>query len=82
MGGKRCLEEILKLNPQAKVIITTGYGGSDLVEEALRAGAIDVLNKPFRAHEMAKMIRRVLDEKSKPIEKKLRKNGVGLRVVS
>jgi CheY-like chemotaxis protein len=82
MGGKRCLQEILKLNPQAKVLITTGYAGSDLVEETLRAGARDVLNKPFRAYEMAKMIRGVLDEKPASVEKTLRKEGVGLRVVS
>jgi len=66
IGGKRCLEEMLKVNPNVRVLITTGYADSNLVGETLRAGARDVLHKPFRAHEMAKMIRRVLNEKSAP----------------
>jgi signal transduction histidine kinase/ActR/RegA family two-component response regulator len=82
MGGKRCLQEIMKIEPQARVLITTGYADSDLVQQALDAGAIEVLNKPFRAHEMAKTIRRILD--MTPISNHItaRKSRSGLRVVS
>ncbi len=81
MGGKRCLQEILKLDPQARVLITTGYAGEGLAEEALKAGARDVLNKPFRANEMAKMIKRELDEKPIPTETTSHKRVSGLRIV-
>jgi len=81
MGGKRCLEKILKLNPHARVLITTGYADNNLVGDTLQAGAWDVLNKPFRAYEMAKMIRRVLSEKSAP-DTRAGKKHTALRIVS
>jgi FixJ family two-component response regulator len=81
MGGKRCLEEMLKLDPEGKVIITTGYADSHFVDEALRAGARDVLHKPFRAYEMAKMVRRVLDERPTPRKMADRKHRT-LKIVS
>jgi len=82
MGGKRCLQEIIKVKPQARVLITTGYADSEVVQQALEAGAMEVLNKPFRAHEMAKTIRRILD--MTPISNQItaRKSRSGLRVVS
>jgi signal transduction histidine kinase/FixJ family two-component response regulator len=81
MGGKRCLEEIVKVNPKAKILITTGYADSDLVQQTLKAGASDILNKPFRAHEMAQIIRRVLDKDSISNETTYRKRVSELRIV-
>ncbi len=81
MGGKRCLDEILKLDPQAKVLMMTGYAFNDRIREALEAGARGVLNKPFRAQDMAKMVRRILDEEPTPGDVAAGKSGPGLRVV-
>jgi CheY-like chemotaxis protein len=81
MGGKRCLEEIVKLDPQAKVLITTGYTDSDLITEALESGAIEVLSKPFRAQAMAKTIRHILDKETVSSHNTSRKNRLGLKVV-
>jgi CheY-like chemotaxis protein len=82
MGGKRCLSELLKINPQARIIIATGYAESDIVEESLRAGAREILNKPFHGHEMAKTIRKILDEEPISAEKASRRRSAGLRVVN
>lgn len=81
MGGKRCLDEMLKLDPQVKVLMMTGYALSDRIREALEAGARGVLNKPFRAQDMAKMIRRILDEEPTPHDVTSGKSRPGLRVV-
>ncbi len=81
MGGKQCLDEMLKLDPQVKVLMITGYTVSDRIRETLEAGARGVLNKPFGAQDMAKMIRRILDEEPTPREITSGKSGPGLRVV-
>lgn len=81
MGGKRCLDEMLKLDPQVKVLMITGYALSHRIREALEAGDRGVLNKPFSAQDMAKMIRRILDEEPTPSDVTSSKSGPGLRVV-
>ena len=83
MGGKRCLNEILKLEPETKVLIITGYAESEAVKEALHAGAREILTKPFRSDEIAQMIRGILDEKHRPATTtSLPSSRRGLRVVS
>jgi DNA-binding NtrC family response regulator len=62
MGGYRCLEEILKIDPGAKVIIASGYNDLEKKDELLQAGASAFLGKPYRYREIVKMVRNVLDE--------------------
>lgn len=61
MGGHKCLEEILAINPQAKVIIASGYTTDDQDRQALSAGAAAFVGKPFRLSELQKTVRNVLD---------------------
>lgn len=82
MGGKRCLEEMFKIDPAAKIILMTGYAVEDDVAQALEKGARGLLNKPFRAEEIGKMIRRVLDEKPISTRTTWRTKSPGLRVIS
>jgi signal transduction histidine kinase/ActR/RegA family two-component response regulator len=82
MGGKRCLEEMLKIDPEVKIVVMTGYAVDDHVTQALERGAKGVLNKPFRAEEIGKMIRRILDEEPISTQAISHKRGSGLRVVS
>ena len=61
MGGRRCLEEILKVNPGAKVIIASGYSADGNVQSLLASGARGFINKPFNVREMLVKVREVLD---------------------
>ena len=61
MGGRRCLEEILKINPEAKVLIATGYAIDGNPKSLLGAGAMGFIKKPFNVREMLTSIRKVLD---------------------
>jgi signal transduction histidine kinase/CheY-like chemotaxis protein len=81
MGGKQCLKEILRFDPQARILVATGYAGSDLEEEALECGAAAVMNKPLRAQAMARTIRNVLDKKVGPSQMPSHKSRSKLRVV-
>ena len=61
MGGKRCLEGLLSLDPSVKAIIASGYSANGPTKDALSVGAKGFVNKPFKIRQMLKVIREVLD---------------------
>ena len=61
MGGKQCLEELLKIDPRLKVLIASGYSDTYNREELVRAGARGFVEKPFRMTELLQALRDVLD---------------------
>ncbi|NVL90565.1 MAG: response regulator, partial [Desulfobacterales bacterium] len=81
MGGKRCLEELLRLDPSTKVLILTGYTVSGPLKEVQEMGARGILGKPVRHREMANMIRRILDEEPTPTKIVRGRGRPGLRVL-
>ena len=62
MGGRRCLEEFMKMNPWLKVVIASGYSVNGPAKEILETGAKGFINKPYDVNQMLKIIRKVLDE--------------------
>jgi len=62
MGGKKCYEEILKINPQAKILIVSGYSVNGPGKEAMEAGAKGFVGKPFDVSHMLTTVRDILDE--------------------
>jgi len=61
MGGRECLEELLKINPMAKVIITSGYSTDEHAKEVLGMGASGFISKPYGINQILKTVRCVLD---------------------
>ncbi|RPI79100.1 MAG: response regulator [Desulfobacteraceae bacterium] len=64
MGGIKCLQQIMALDPKAKILICSGYAPSDLVRKALELGAADYLTKPFPIENLPRSARSVLDKQS------------------
>ena len=62
MGGKKCYEEILKINPKAKILIVSGYSANGPGKEALEAGAKGFVGKPFDIAHMLETVRDILDQ--------------------
>lgn len=62
MGGKRCLEELLRIDPKVRVVIASGYSPEGTVKEILEKGAKNFIHKPFNMKEMLQVVRKVLDE--------------------
>jgi len=62
MGGHKCLAELLKLNPEARVIIASGYSRNGGLKDVLAAGASGIVDKPFTLREMVRTVREVLDK--------------------
>ena len=61
MGGYKCLQEILRMDPRAKVIISSGYSFHDQPKDTLEAGFAGHLHKPYRVSDMLTTVREVLD---------------------
>lgn len=61
MGGHRCLQELLRVNPEVKVIITSGHAAHGHAENAPLSGAKGFIGKPYGFEELATMVRNVLD---------------------
>jgi two-component system, cell cycle sensor histidine kinase and response regulator CckA len=61
MGGFRCLDKLLEIDPELKVIVSTGYLGTEQMKQAMEAGAAGFISKPYRFTEMLKRIKEVLE---------------------
>ncbi|GEM_PF-311174 len=66
MGGEQCLEEILKLDPTAKVLIASGYLASRTTNGDTEGGAGGFIAKPFDTREFLRVVREVLDKTDSP----------------
>jgi nitrogen-specific signal transduction histidine kinase/ActR/RegA family two-component response regulator len=61
MGGERCLEEIVKINNKAKVIMISGYANIES-DETVEKYAKDFVVKPYESNNLLKVVRNVLDK--------------------
>ena len=61
MGGRRCLEELLKINPEAKVLIASGHSPDGPTKEILEGGAKGFVSKPYDMTQILKAVREILD---------------------
>jgi len=58
--GLEILKKARSLNPPASVIMITGFGSIDTAVEAMKLGAYDYLEKPFKLDELRLTIQRAL----------------------
>ncbi|MGD8564664.1 MAG: response regulator, partial [Desulfarculaceae bacterium] len=62
LGGRKTLDELIRLDPKAKVIIATGYSLDGQVKQTLDAGAKAYVGKPYRLADLLLKVREVLDQ--------------------
>jgi two-component system chemotaxis response regulator CheY len=60
MNGLDALKEIMKLDPNAKVIMCSAIGQQTVVLEALQSGAKDFIVKPFSSERISEAINNTL----------------------
>ncbi len=61
MGGFHCLEGLLEIDPEVKVIMASGYFPDGLKNDPLKKGACGFLNKPFKVEALLEKIRSLLE---------------------
>jgi len=61
MNGRQLADELAKCRPGIKVLFTSGYPESAIVNHGRLDAGVNLLNKPYRKAELARKIREVLD---------------------
>ena len=59
MNGVESFIAIRRMKPEAKVFMMTGYSVEELLQQAVREGALGVIEKPLEAQDVLRMTERV-----------------------
>ena len=60
MDGIQALQEIVKIDPQAKVIMCSALGQQKLIIQSIQLGAKDFIVKPFQPDRVLEAVRKVV----------------------
>lgn len=61
MGGKEAVQEIIKMDPEARVIVASGYSNDPIMSSFEEYGFCAAVIKPFQLHELAEAIESSLE---------------------
>ena len=64
MDGMQVLKEVKRINPEIDVVIITAYGTIETAVDAMKAGAIDYINKPIEFEELLLLVARVSERRT------------------
>lgn len=62
MNGLDALEQILSIDPNARVIIVSFMNNIDFVRKALQNGALDFVTKPFSRERLVEAVKKALSQ--------------------
>jgi CheY-like chemotaxis protein len=60
MGGKETIEKLLTIDPKVKALVSSGYSNDPIMSKFRDYGFSGVITKPYRLHEVSKIIHNVL----------------------
>ncbi len=66
MGGDKCLEKLIDINKDVKVILASGFAMNQSLRKLLENGAQGFISKPFSLKELLKIIKETLYDESPP----------------
>jgi len=68
LSGMEVLKKIKEDNPEATVIVITGYATVESAVEAMKGGAYDFIPKPFTPDSLRAIVKRALDRRELALE--------------
>jgi CheY-like chemotaxis protein len=71
MGGEDAVKEILAINPDAKILVSSGYSNDPIMANYKDYGFIGAIVKPYQMQDLTKVLRQVLIEESLPKASKI-----------
>ncbi|MGW8180411.1 MAG: hybrid sensor histidine kinase/response regulator, partial [bacterium] len=63
MGGKEAMRELKRIDPDAIVIVASGYSGDPVMSEFMEYGFVDVIQKPYKIEDLGEVLAKVTREK-------------------
>ncbi|MGB9698247.1 MAG: sigma-54-dependent transcriptional regulator [Thermodesulfobacteriota bacterium] len=71
MDGVELLRVAKTLHPEVEVILITGFGTVDTAVTAMKDGAFDYIQKPFKPRDIIKLVRKALEKQSLVLENRI-----------
>jgi two-component system response regulator HydG len=71
MDGVELLKVAKTIRPDIEVILITGYGTVDTAVTAMKDGAFDYIQKPFKPREILKLVRKAVEKQSLVLENRM-----------
>ncbi len=71
MDGVELLRVAKTLHPEIEVILITGFGTVDTAVTAMKDGAFDYIQKPFKPRDIIKLVRKALEKQSLVLENRV-----------
>jgi len=62
MGGLKTLKELLKLDPNVKAIVSSGYSDDPVMSEHEKFGFKAIMKKPYEYHELSEKVKKLIEE--------------------
>jgi len=62
IGGGEIYDMLKKINPDIKILLSSGYSMNDEIKEILERGCDGFIQKPFTLKELSRKIRKILDK--------------------
>jgi DNA-binding NtrC family response regulator len=74
VDGLELLRSMCEFQPQAPVILLTGYGSAQTAVDAMKGGAFDYVTKPFKVDELLLTVKRALEYHNVMLENTVLRN--------
>ncbi len=71
MGGKLAIKKLLELDPDANTIVSSGYSNDPIMANFKDYGFTDVIKKPFKAKDLCKILKNIIETPSSASECKI-----------
>ncbi len=62
MDGRACIAKILEVNPDARILVVTGYHNEQFITSGLQEKVKGIVLKPFDAASLLRAVRRAIDK--------------------
>ena len=79
VSGLELLTKVKELDPEMVVLMITAFGSTDTAVEAMKLGAYDYIQKPFKIDEVKIIIRQALEKRSLKLENQQLKKELGTK---
>ncbi len=59
MGGKEAIKELLGIDPEAKVIVSSGFSNDPIMANFMEYGFKGVVSKPYKFEDLSEVVHKV-----------------------
>lgn len=60
MGARDCFRALRAIDPGVRVVLSTGYGNNNAVQEVMNEGLLGFIQKPYQLHHLSEVVARAL----------------------